>query len=75
MPPSGIPSSKYTSTYLSQLNIYIYCLLPYIGPGRTILMMSNLSCLRDGCSEKMDLGPLIMKFPAVPELMMAISQL
>ena len=37
-------------------------------------MVSNPACLGDGCSEEMDLGPLIMKFPAVPELIMAISQ-
>ena len=65
-PPSNIPSSKYTSAYFSQLNRYAP--LPYMGPGRIASMVSNPTCLGDGCSKEMDLDPLIMKFPAVPQL-------
>jgi len=64
--PSNIPSSKYTSAYFSQLNRYAP--LPYMGPGRIASMVSNPTCLGDGCSKEMDLDPLIMKFPAVPQL-------
>ena len=64
--PSNIPSSKYTSAYFSQLNRYAPLL--YMGLGRIALMVSNPICLGDGCSEEMDLGSLIMKFPAVPQL-------
>ena len=37
-------------------------------------MVSNLACLGNGCSEEIDLGPLMIKFPIVPELIMVISQ-
>ena len=42
-------------------------------PRRIRSIVSNPSCLEDGCSEKIYLGLLIMKSLAVSELMIAIS--